>query len=147
MQPHKRKVVLMFCCSSNGKREQMWPIRGLRSSYNEASNSDANFDFLFIKILFLIFLLHLISHPPLHHPSVSPLPALPASCLFIFLSLPSAVSVLQTVLVSAGQCDSVFKGFSDCLLQLGENMANYPQDLDDRENLHKICRYVVVMLL
>lgn len=54
--------------------------------------------------------------------------------------LPSpAVSVLQTVLVSAGQCDAVFKGFSDCLLQLGENMANYPQDLDDRENLHQIC--------
>lgn len=52
------------------------------------------------------------------------------------------MSVLQTVLVSAGQCDSVFKGFSDCLLQLGENMANYPQDLDDRENLHKICKYV-----
>lgn len=50
------------------------------------------------------------------------------------------VSVLQTVLVSAGQCDSVFKGFSDCLLQLGENMATYPQDLDDRENLHKICK-------
>ncbi|XP_038588851.1 neuritin [Micropterus salmoides] len=54
---------------------------------------------------------------------------------------PSTFSVLQTVLVSAGQCDSVFKGFSDCLLQLGENMANYPQDLDDRENLHKICSY------
>ncbi|XP_041670641.1 neuritin isoform X1 [Cheilinus undulatus] len=53
----------------------------------------------------------------------------------------NGVSVLQTVLVSAGQCDSVFKGFSDCLLQLGENMANYPQDLDDRENLHKICSY------
>ncbi|XP_042366789.1 neuritin [Plectropomus leopardus] len=51
------------------------------------------------------------------------------------------VSVLQTVLVSAGQCDSVFKGFSDCLLQLGENMAHYPQDLDDRDNLHKICSY------
>ncbi|KAG7525680.1 neuritin [Solea senegalensis] len=51
------------------------------------------------------------------------------------------LSVLQTVLVSAGQCDSVFKGFSDCLLQLGDNMANYPQDLDDRESLHKICNY------
>ncbi|XP_039983051.1 neuritin [Xiphias gladius] len=61
-------------------------------------------------------------------------------CLALFLAL-HIVSVLQTVLVSAGQCDSVFKGFSDCLLQLGENMANYPQDLDDRENLHKICTY------
>ncbi|XP_029978885.1 neuritin-like [Sphaeramia orbicularis] len=47
----------------------------------------------------------------------------------------------DTVLVSAGQCDSVFKGFSDCLLKLGDNMANYPQDLDDTENLHKICSY------
>uniref|UniRef100_A0A8C2XJI2 Neuritin 1a n=1 Tax=Cyclopterus lumpus TaxID=8103 RepID=A0A8C2XJI2_CYCLU len=46
-----------------------------------------------------------------------------------------------TVLVSAGQCDSVFRGFSDCLLQMGENMASYPQDLEDRENLHKICSY------
>lgn len=57
------------------------------------------------------------------------------------VSLP-AVSVLQTVLVSAGQCDLVFKGFSECLLKLGENMANYPQDMDDRENLHTICTYV-----
>ncbi|XP_034041226.1 neuritin [Thalassophryne amazonica] len=59
-----------------------------------------------------------------------------ALCLALHL-----VSVLQMVLVSAGQCDSVFKGFSDCLLQLGENMANYPQELDDRKNLHKICTY------
>ncbi|XP_061569275.1 neuritin [Cololabis saira] len=51
------------------------------------------------------------------------------------------VSVLQTVLVGAAQCDSVFKGFSDCLIQLGDNMANYPQDLDDRQNLHQICSY------
>ena len=57
-----------------------------------------------------------------------------------FPFLPPAVAVLQTALVSAGQCDSVFKGFSDCLIQLGDNMANYPQDLDDRENLHKICK-------
>ncbi|CAK6982744.1 uncharacterized protein LOC115411082, partial [Scomber scombrus] len=63
-----------------------------------------------------------------------------SKCLALLLAL-HIVSVLQTVLVSAGQCDSVFKGFSDCLLQLGENMANYPQDLDDRENLHKICTY------
>lgn len=63
-----------------------------------------------------------------------------SKCLALFVAL-HIVSVLQTVLVGAGQCDSVFKGFSDCLLQLGENMVNYPQDLDDRENLHKICTY------
>lgn len=62
--------------------------------------------------------------------------------LSILLFLPPAVSVLQMVLVNAGQCDSVFKGFSDCLIQLGDNMANYPQDLDDRQNLHQICKYV-----
>ncbi|NXM96369.1 NRN1 protein, partial [Sylvia borin] len=29
---------------------------------------------------------------------------------------------------AAGRCDAVFRGFSDCLLRLGDNMANYPQD-------------------
>ncbi|KAK5897683.1 hypothetical protein CgunFtcFv8_015165 [Champsocephalus gunnari] len=60
-------------------------------------------------------------------------------CLALCLAL-HIVSVLQTI-VSAGQCDSVFRGFSDCLLQLGENMAHYPQDLEDQENLSKICSY------
>ncbi|XP_069033628.1 neuritin [Embiotoca jacksoni] len=63
-----------------------------------------------------------------------------SKCLALFVAL-HIVSVLQTVLVSAGQCNSVFKGFSDCLIQLGDDMANYPQDLDDRENLHMICSY------
>ncbi|KAG5286848.1 hypothetical protein AALO_G00019440 [Alosa alosa] len=38
-------------------------------------------------------------------------------------------------------CDAVFKGFSDCLLNLGENMVNYPQALNDRENLQTLCSY------
>ncbi|KAK3513940.1 hypothetical protein QTP70_032804, partial [Hemibagrus guttatus] len=53
---------------------------------------------------------------------------------FISVSLLRAVS-------STGACESVFKGFSDCLLSLGENMVNYPQDLDDLENLHTVCSY------
>lgn len=40
---------------------------------------------------------------------------------------------------AAGKCETVFKGFSDCLLHLGENMANYPQELDEKENLQTIC--------
>lgn len=61
-------------------------------------------------------------------------------CLALIVAL-HIVSLLQTVLVGAGHCDSVFKGFSDCLLKLGDNMANYPQDLDDHQNLHRICNY------
>ncbi|XP_066508786.1 neuritin-like isoform X2 [Hoplias malabaricus] len=49
------------------------------------------------------------------------------------------VSLLQVT--SSGTCEGVFKGFSDCLLNLGENMVNYPQELDDRENLQTICSY------
>ncbi|XP_054621617.1 neuritin [Dunckerocampus dactyliophorus] len=49
------------------------------------------------------------------------------------------VWLLHSVLVSSAHCDAVFKGFSDCLLQLGDNMANYPQDLDEQQNLHRIC--------
>ncbi|XP_071762594.1 neuritin [Centroberyx gerrardi] len=62
-----------------------------------------------------------------------------SKCLSLFLAV-HIVSVLQTVLVSA-QCDSVFEGFAKCLVELGDNMANYPQELDDRENLNKICTY------
>ncbi|XP_068604245.1 neuritin-like [Brachionichthys hirsutus] len=57
-------------------------------------------------------------------------------CLVLFLALH-----IGSLLVSAGQCDSVFKGFSNCLLQLGDNMASYPPDLDERDNLHTICSY------
>ncbi|KTF88837.1 hypothetical protein cypCar_00008044 [Cyprinus carpio] len=54
------------------------------------------------------------------------------------LRLESPAYLLQAVR-AAGKCETVFKGFSDCLLKLGENMANYPQELDEKENLQTIC--------
>ncbi|XP_060762610.1 neuritin 1b [Neoarius graeffei] len=60
----------------------------------------------------------------------------PGSLLW-FLHL---ASLLQAV-SSAEACETVFKGFSDCLLSFGRNMVNYPQDLDDLENLHTVCSY------
>ncbi|XP_056679367.1 neuritin isoform X2 [Monodelphis domestica] len=42
---------------------------------------------------------------------------------------------------AAGKCDAVFKGFSDCLLKLGDSMANYPQGLDDKTNIKTVCAY------
>ncbi|XP_061661342.1 neuritin [Syngnathoides biaculeatus] len=59
----------------------------------------------------------------------------------LLLALLHLVWLLQSALVSSAHCDAVFKGFSDCLLQLGDNMANYPPDLDDQQNLNKICSY------
>ncbi|XP_077591955.1 neuritin [Stigmatopora nigra] len=49
--------------------------------------------------------------------------------------------LLPSALVNPAHCDAVFKGFSDCLLELGDNVANYPTHLDDRQNLRKICTY------
>ncbi len=49
-----------------------------------------------------------------------------------------SVSLVQAA-CAGGTCENVFKGFSDCLLRLGENMVNYPQELDDSENLQTIC--------
>ena len=40
---------------------------------------------------------------------------------------------------AAGKCDAVFKGFSDCLLKLGDSVANYPQGLDDKMNIKTVC--------
>lgn len=50
----------------------------------------------------------------------------------------STAHLLQAVR-AAGKCETVFKGFSDCLLELGENMANYPQELDEKRNIETIC--------
>lgn len=53
-------------------------------------------------------------------------------------SLLPAAYLVQAVR-AAGKCDAVFKGFSDCLLKLGDSMANYPQGLDDKTNIKTVC--------
>ncbi|XP_062848117.1 neuritin [Trichomycterus rosablanca] len=60
-----------------------------------------------------------------------------------YISLVLAVQIaylLQTV-GATEKCNTVFKGFSNCLLQLGESMANYPQELNEKEKLQTICTY------
>ncbi|XP_070261885.1 neuritin isoform X3 [Myotis yumanensis] len=54
------------------------------------------------------------------------------------LSLPLSAYLVQAVR-AAGKCDEVFKGFSNCLLKLGESVANYPQGLDDKTNVKTMC--------
>ncbi|XP_074842022.1 neuritin [Carettochelys insculpta] len=61
------------------------------------------------------------------------------SCRSLLLAV--QIAYLVQAVRAAGKCDAVFRGFSDCLLRLGDNMANYPQDLDDKRNLQTICSY------
>ncbi|XP_051050394.1 neuritin isoform X1 [Phodopus roborovskii] len=51
------------------------------------------------------------------------------------------IAYLVQAVRAAGKCDAVFKGFSDCLLKLGDSMANYPQGLDDKTNIKTVCTY------
>nr|XP_006634445.1 PREDICTED: neuritin [Lepisosteus oculatus] len=60
---------------------------------------------------------------------------------YIALILAVQLVYLLQAVKAAGKCDTVFKGFSDCLLRLGESMVHYPQDLDEKENLKTICSY------
>ncbi|XP_069073488.1 neuritin [Pleurodeles waltl] len=60
---------------------------------------------------------------------------------YVSLILAVQLAYLVQAVRAAGKCDAVFKGFSDCLLTLGDKMANYPQDLDDDRNLKTICSY------
>uniref|UniRef100_A0A9L0KJK2 Neuritin 1 n=1 Tax=Equus asinus TaxID=9793 RepID=A0A9L0KJK2_EQUAS len=53
----------------------------------------------------------------------------------------AAAAYLVQAVRAAGKCDAVFKGFSDCLLKLGDSMANYPQGLDDKTNIKTVCTY------
>ncbi|XP_007238696.2 neuritin [Astyanax mexicanus] len=60
---------------------------------------------------------------------------------YISLFLAVQIAYFLQAVGAAGKCDTVFKGFSDCLLQLGDNMAHYPQELEEKDNLHTICTY------
>ncbi|XP_026570838.1 neuritin [Pseudonaja textilis] len=60
---------------------------------------------------------------------------------YISLVLAMQLAYLVQAVKEASKCDAVFKGFSDCVVKMGQNIANYPQDLDDKKNLETICRY------
>lgn len=60
---------------------------------------------------------------------------------YISLILAVQIAYLVQAVRAAGKCDAVFKGFSDCLLKLGDSMANYPQGLDDKTNIKTVCTY------
>ncbi|XP_069469563.1 neuritin [Ambystoma mexicanum] len=60
---------------------------------------------------------------------------------YIPLILAVQLAYLVQAVRAAGKCDAVYKGFSNCLLTLGDKMANYPQDMDDDKNLKTICTY------
>nr|KAF6379597.1 neuritin 1 [Myotis myotis] len=60
---------------------------------------------------------------------------------YISLILAVQIAYLVQAVRAAGKCDEVFKGFSNCLLKLGESVANYPQGLDDKTNVKTMCTY------
>ncbi|XP_041040407.1 neuritin [Carcharodon carcharias] len=61
--------------------------------------------------------------------------------VYLALTLAVQLAYLFHTVRAAGKCDAVFKGFSDCLLKLGDNVANYQQDMDDKQNVKTICAY------
>ncbi|MEE6465160.1 hypothetical protein FKM82_006469 [Ascaphus truei] len=60
---------------------------------------------------------------------------------YILLVLAVQLAYLEQAVRAAGKCNAIYNDFSDCLLKVGEKMANYPQDLDDEKNLNTICLY------
>ncbi|XP_036302141.1 neuritin isoform X2 [Pipistrellus kuhlii] len=58
---------------------------------------------------------------------------------YISLILAVQIAYLVQAVRAAGKCDEVFKGFSNCLLKLGESVVNYPQGLDDKTNIKTMC--------
>uniref|UniRef100_H3BGR9 Neuritin 1 n=1 Tax=Latimeria chalumnae TaxID=7897 RepID=H3BGR9_LATCH len=38
-------------------------------------------------------------------------------------------------------CENIYKGFSDCVLKLGENMGNYKEEGDETQQLQIVCGY------
>ncbi|XP_062925460.1 neuritin [Mobula hypostoma] len=61
--------------------------------------------------------------------------------VYLVLILGVQLAYLFRSVRAAGKCDAVFKGFSDCLLKLGDNVASYQQGTDDKQNVKTICSY------
>ncbi|KAL7874118.1 hypothetical protein SRHO_G00050880 [Serrasalmus rhombeus] len=60
---------------------------------------------------------------------------------YISLFLAVQIAYLLQAVGAAGKCDTVFKGFSNCLLQLGDNMGPIPtgagREEKPRDHLHE----------
>uniref|UniRef100_UPI00398F410C neuritin n=1 Tax=Pristiophorus japonicus TaxID=55135 RepID=UPI00398F410C len=61
--------------------------------------------------------------------------------VYFALILAVQLAYLFHTVRAAGKCDGVFKGFSDCLLKLGDNVQSYQQDMDNKQNIKTICSY------
>ncbi|XP_077125932.1 neuritin [Ranitomeya variabilis] len=60
---------------------------------------------------------------------------------YILLVLAVHIAYLVQAVRAAGKCDAVFKGFSNCMLTMGDKMETYSQSMDDQKNLDTICSY------
>ncbi|XP_019339970.2 neuritin-like [Alligator mississippiensis] len=55
-----------------------------------------------------------------------------------------ALGYLARPLASERTCENIYRGFSDCILKLGERMAAYSDrdgDRDEGQGLHTVCGY------
>lgn len=60
---------------------------------------------------------------------------------YILLVLAVHIAYLVQAVRAAGKCDAVFKGFSNCLLTMGDKMEVYSRGVDEEKNLNTICSY------
>ncbi|CAL8355348.1 unnamed protein product [Lota lota] len=63
-----------------------------------------------------------------------------SACLFI---LPVALYLMLSqcpVGAAARRCHSIYKGFAQCLMSLGDSLADGARQEDDAHGLHSICR-------
>ncbi|XP_044151001.1 neuritin [Bufo gargarizans] len=60
---------------------------------------------------------------------------------YILLALAVHIAYLVQAVRAAGKCDAVFKGFSNCMLTMGDKMETYSQSMDEEKNLNTICSY------
>ncbi|KAM5158011.1 neuritin [Mantella aurantiaca] len=60
---------------------------------------------------------------------------------YILLVLAVQLAYLVQAVKAAGKCDAVFKGFSKCMLTMGDQIEAYSQGVDEEKNLNTICSY------
>ncbi|XP_029489329.2 neuritin 1-like a [Oncorhynchus nerka] len=62
------------------------------------------------------------------------------ACLFLPVALHLIVGPCPSSAASTRRCHSIYKGFAQCLMALGDSLTESAQKIEDTQEIHTICK-------
>ncbi|XP_063306604.1 neuritin [Pelobates fuscus] len=60
---------------------------------------------------------------------------------YIILVLAVQLAYLVQAVRSAGKCDALFEGFSNCMITMGKQVESFSHGLDQEKDINTVCTY------